>query len=141
MVEAHVHRLKYNWSTVMIRVNCKFTLRGSTSGKAAFPKNVSTIGENANQAAIGRLESLLGECDLVNLKLMYGLLCGYSNEHMSELCFLSSGAVKYRLQKMREALKCKTREETTAAIGRYLSKERLLEAIEKAEGTVGRIFI
>lgn len=141
MVEAHVHRLKYNWSTVMVRVHCNFTLRGSTSGNASFPLPPTEIPENANQGAIGRLESLLCECDLVNLKLMYGLLSGYGNERMSELCFLSSGAVKYRLQRIREALRCKTREETAAAVGRYLTKEKLLEAIEKAEGTVGRVFM
>ena len=139
MVEAHIHRLKYNWSTVMIRVNCDFKLRGSTSGKGLFPPAKEAV-EHANQGAIGRLESLLGKCDLVDLKLMYGLLVGYNYEHMSELCFLSSGAVKYRLQRMREALKCKTREEAAAAVGRYICKENLLDAIEKAEGTVGEIF-
>ena len=140
MVEAHVHRLKYNWSTVMIRVPCDFKLRGSTGGNAEFPSTFAASGY-ASQAEIGRLDSLLCSSDLVNLKLMYGLLMGYSTEHMSELCFLSSGAVKYRLQRMREVMKCKTREEVTAAIGRYLTSKKLLEAIEKAEGTVGRIFM
>ena len=101
MVEAHVHRLKYNWSTVMIRVHCDFKLRGSTSGKASYPKR-ETVPENANQAGIGRLESLLEDCDIVNLKLMYGLLAGHSTERMSDLCFLSAGAVKYRLQRIKQ---------------------------------------
>lgn len=139
MVVAHLNRLKYNWSTVMVRVHCDFKKRGSTSGKAVFP--VAQIPRHANQAAIGRLESLLEDCDIINLKLMYGLLAGYSTERMSDLCFLSLGAVKYRLLQIRKALGCNTRDEAIAAIGRYIKKEKLLQAIEEAEGTAGKMFL
>ncbi len=140
MVEAHVHRIKYNWSTVMIRIHCDFKLRVSTSGSASYPISDS-VPEHANQAAIGHLESLLEDCDIVNLKLMYGLLLGYSTERMSDLSFLSAGAVKYRLQRIKEVLKCKTRDAAITCIGRYIQKEKLLEAIEKAEGVGGKVFI
>ncbi|MBQ4151386.1 MAG: hypothetical protein IJC81_06245 [Clostridia bacterium] len=139
MVEAHIHRLKYNWSTVMIRVHCDFKARGSTSGNAEYPL-ASAESSCPNLLLIGRLESLLKGSDLVNLKLMYGLLCEYSYERMSDMCFLSSGAVKYRLLQMRRALGCKNREETALCIGRYIQKEKLLEAIEKAEGIGGKVF-
>lgn len=140
MVEAHIHRLKYDWSTVMIRVNCDFKCRGSTSGSGKYPA-VNAMPVHANQSGIGRLESVLADCDLVNLKLMYGLLSGYSYEYMSELCFLSAGAVKYRVQQMREALGYKTRAEAVDCIARYVQKEKLLQAIEQAEGIGGKVFI
>lgn len=139
MVEAHVHRIKYNWSTVMIRVHCDFKVRGSTSENAWFPPAVAPV--LVNQAGIGRLESLLKKCDLVNLKLIYAMLSGYSNERMSDLCFLSPGAVKYRLIRIRDALGCKSREEAAECIGRYIQKEKLLDIIEKAEGQGGKIFV
>ena len=139
MVEAHFHRLKYNWSTVMIRVHCEFRARGSTSGAGTYP-TLPFIPPHANQAGLSRLECVLADCDLANLKLIFGLLSDYSYEHMGELCFLSAGAVKYRVQQMRQALGCKSREEMTALLGRYLEKERLLHVVEEAEGIGGKIF-
>lgn len=139
MVEAHVHRLKYNWSTVMIRVPCAFYARGSTSGKGEYP-TVAERPPHANQHALSRLERVLADCDLVDLKLMYGLLSDYSYEHMGELCFLSAGAVKYRVQQMREALDCSDRRAAIALIGRYIEKERLLRVIEETEGIGGKVF-
>ena len=139
MVEAHIHRLKYNWSTVMIRVHCDFRARGTTDGKGVYPP-VEAPPPHANQGALSRLECVLAACDIANLKLIYGLLSGYSYEHIGELCFLSAGAVKYRVQQMREALGCKTREEAIALLARYLSKETLLREIENAEGIGGKVF-
>lgn len=140
MVEAHVHRIKYNWSTVMIRVPCEFKARGSTSGRGVYPSD-HTPHMHANQGAIGRLERVLADCDLADLKVMYGLLMGYSYEHMGELCFLSAGAIKYRALQMRNALGCKTRAEVIDLIGRYIKKEKLLHAIEQAEGNGGKVFM
>lgn len=138
MVEAHLQRNKCNWSTVMVRVPCEMQVRGSTSGKAVFPP-VSTVPVHANQVALSRLESVLSDCDLVDVKLMYGLLSGYSYEYMGELCFLSAGAVKYRVQRMRQALGCETRADAAALIGRYIPAEKLLAAIEAA-GEGGKVF-
>ena len=80
-------------------------------------------------------------CDLTNLKLMYGLLLGYSYERMSEMCFLSSGAVKYRVQQMKEALGVTNRTEMAQSIARYIQSEKLLFAIEKAEEGGEKVFV
>lgn len=140
MVEAHVHRLKYNWSTVMIRVPCDFQARGSTSGKGEYPAVTEPL-PHANQQALGRLERVLAACDITDLKLMYGLLSGYSYEHMGELCFLSASAVKYRVQQMRDALGYTDRRAACALIGRYIEKERLVRVIEETEGVGGKVFL
>lgn len=140
MVEAHFHRLKYNWSSVMIRVPCDFRARGTTSGKGVYPV-LPFVPPHANQVALSRLECVLADCDQANLKLMYGLLAGYNYEHIGELCFLSAGAVKYRVQQMRMALGCKTREDAIALIERYICKEKLLHVIEEVEGIGGKVFL
>jgi len=138
LVEAHMLRLKYSWSSVMIRVPCEFKKRGSTSGNAVYPP-VDFVPEYANQIVLGRLESLLASSDMINLKLIYGLMSNYSYERMSDLCFLSAGAIKYRIQRIRETLKCKSREDAVACISRYIQKEKLLELIEKAEDFSGKV--
>ena len=132
MVEAHVHRLKYDWASVMIRVNCNFTCRGSTSGNGKYPAPQS-LARHTNQNLLTRLESMLASCDIVNFKLLYALICDYSYEHMCELCFLSHGAVKYRIRQMRLYLNCQSRKEMTNLIKSYISKESLLHLIKERE--------
>ena len=138
MVESHVHRVKYGWSSAMVRVPCEFTERGSTSGRGVYPRP-GFLPPHTNQVALGKLERLLADCDIANLKLLYGLLAGYGYEHMGELCFLSASAVKYRVQQIRTMLGCETRADVIAAIERYIQKERLLQVIENIEINGGKI--
>lgn len=146
-VETHVNRLKYNWSAVRTLINCNFTFRGSTDihavplaketpvqAAAAVPLGVFTVG-------LGRLERMLTECDLVNLKLIYGLLSDYSYEKTGELCFLSADAAKYRARKIRKALGCASRAATAKMIGTYINKENLWHTIEDLEGIGGKVFL
>ncbi len=131
MVEAHVHREKYGWSSTIIRVNCEFKVRESANGMANGEYRPSSVGISTPR--IARLERMLFSSDLTDFKILYGLINDYNYERICELCFLSHGAVKYRVRTMRLSLGYETREEMTALIKDYISKEKLLQYIQEHE--------
>ena len=131
MVEAHVHRNKYAWSSTTIRVNCEFKVRESANGMASGEYLPSS--SEVSTPRIARLERMLFSSDLTDLKIIYGLISDYSYERICELCFLSHGAVKYRVRRMRLALGYQTKEEMTALVKDYISKEKLLGYIQEHE--------
>ena len=107
--ELHFNRLKYGWQVADIKLKSRLVVRGSTGNipyvkpqKRIFPSDLSpknaptlfTIPTNP----IGRVDSLLASSDLTDLKLIYGMLCGFSYERIAEFCFLSSEAIKYRVR-------------------------------------------
>lgn len=131
MVEAHINREKYGWSSMIIRVNCEFKVRESANGKTSGDITASLPSVSTPQ--ISRLERMLFSCDLTDFKIIYGLICGYSYEHMCDLCFLSHGAVKYRVRQIRLSLGYQSREETATLLQNYISKDKLLGYIQEHE--------
>lgn len=149
VAELHFNRLKYGWQAADIKLKSKLVVRGSTknipyikSDRRLYPSDLSpeivptlfTIPTNP----IGRVDSLLAASDLTDLKLIYGMLCGFSYERIGEFCFLSSEAVKYRVRKIRKALSGDSKADATELISKYISKENLLHTIEELESENGK---
>lgn len=131
MVESHVHREKYGWSSTMIRVNCEFKVRESANGLASGEHTASTL--DVSTPRIARLERMLFSCDLTDFKILYGLICNYSYERICDTCFLSPGAIKYRVRRLRLALGYQTRDEMISLLKDFISKEKLLQHIAETE--------
>lgn len=143
-VETHVNRLKYGWSATRTLIPCAITFRGTTD-----PLSPSWVaGDSTAKPSLGvftgrlaKLERMLTQCDLVDLKLLYGLLVGYSYDKMGEACFFSGDAAKYRVRKMRLVLGTADRESMAALIGTYVTPENLLRTIEDLGGKGGKVFL
>ena len=90
---------------------------------------------------IGKLECMLATSDLVNLKLMYCLMCGYNYDKMSEYCFISSETARYRVRKIKTALGMQKKSEATELICKYIKKESLLSVIGEFEDKNNTIFV
>lgn len=144
-VETHINRLKYGWSATRTLIPCAITFRGSTDPlsksepPSPIPEDPPKLG--VFTASLARLELMLTACDLTDLKLLYGLLAGYSYEKMGGTCFLSPDAAKYRLRKMRSVLRCADREKMTALVSTYVTPENLLHTIEALSGKGGKVFL
>lgn len=143
LAELHFNRLKYGWGSADIRLVSQIIVRGSTDNipytptPGLIPADVSPNVEPTlfviPTNPIGRVDSLLASSDIVNLKLIYCMLLGLTYQRMSEFCFLSIEAVKYRVGKIKKALEGDNKADTVELISRYIDKEKLLSTIEELE--------
>lgn len=142
--ETHFNRLKFGWSTSEILIKSELVIRGSTwnipykpSAEKPVPKDVLAPSSptlfRIPTNPIGRIERMLMASDIVNLKLIYCMLCGFSYERTGEFCFLSTEAAKYRVRKIRTALLGKSKSEAADLIRAYIDKDSLLRVIEEYE--------
>ncbi len=67
-----------------------------------------------------KLEDLLGSCDDIDRQLLDMLLEGQSYMAMAERCFLTEGAVKYRIRALRQICDCPDRESLETLLRTYL---------------------
>ncbi len=148
--ELHFNRLKYGWKSADIKLKSKLVIRGSTKNipyvPPCEPLEASDVSPFVKPTLfkiptnpIGNVDRLLSSCDLTDLKLIYGMLLGYSYERIGEFCFLSSEAVKYRVRKIRKELAGDSKADAIELISKYINKENLLSTIEELEGKNGRI--
>lgn len=148
--EVHFNRLKYGWDYVNIKLKSRLVVRGST-GNVPYrapdtpllpcdisPQNAPTLFRIPTNP-IGQIDRLLTACDLVDIKLIYCMLCGFSYEHMGDFCFLSIEAVKYRVRKIRKALGGGDKESAARLIRKYIDKSSLLATIEEFEAASDRL--
>ncbi len=142
MVETHCNRLKYGWVSARIRLPSELKIRGSTH---FFPYTEARPNTSANPSVyenrglgklrtalsgpVGRLERLFGKSDLVDMKLMYCMLCGYSYEDMAEFCFLSIWTARYRVGKIKQILGVTDKAAVASLLGSYIKKENLQKLI------------
>ncbi|MBQ4150980.1 MAG: LacI family DNA-binding transcriptional regulator [Clostridia bacterium] len=151
LAELHFNRLKYGWKNANIKLKSKLVVRGSTDNipyiRATTPLRAADISNQVEPAlfqiptnSIGRIDTLLATSELTDLKLIYGMICGFSYERIGEFCFLSSEAVKYRVRKIRNALLGDTKADATEIISKYIHKENLLSTIEELEGKRNNMF-
>ena len=144
VAELHFNRLKYGWESADIKLKSALVVRGSTKNipyvqpeSRLLPIDISQKVEQTlfeiPTNMIGRVDHLLAISDLADLKLIYGMLSGYSYERIGELCFLSSEAVKYRVRKIRNLLGVGKKDKTAEVILKYINKNRLLATIEELE--------
>lgn len=138
----HYDRARYGWTTVTALLRNKMIIRDSTANAPYIPSNPLPLPLDADAPIkpvrfqlityhIGQLGRMLATCELADLRLLYCMLQGYSYEKMSEACFLSVEAVKYRLRKFRDALGFNDRTETTDFIRAYVQPKKLLALIEE----------
>ena len=66
------------------------------------------------------VENLLAACDQVDRLILDMLLQGSSYLQMAEACYLTEGAVKYRVRKMRQLCNAEEKETLTALLKSYL---------------------
>jgi len=143
----HYDRGRYGWSAVTALLRNKMIIRDSTANAPYIPSQPLPLPLDADAPIkplhfplltyhIGQLGRLLATCEIVDLRLIYCMLSGYSYEKMSDACFLSVEAVKYRLRKFRDALGFTSRIETTEFIRAYVREDKLLSLIEEYEKKV-----
>lgn len=143
-VKLHYDRSRYGWSAVSILLRNEMVIRDSTANAPYKPSNPLLLPMDWNPSRpplvfplityhIGQLGRFLATCEIADLRLIYCMLMGYSYEKMSEACFLSVEAVKYRLRKIRDAIGVGSRRETTAFIRTYVQPEKLLALIAEKE--------
>lgn len=148
--ELHFNRLKYGWKSADIKLKSRIKVRGSTKHIPYVPSNEPLVASDVSPLVkptlfriptnpIGSVDRLLTACDLTDLKLIYGMMLGYSYERIGEFCFLSSEAVKYRVRKIRKVLAGDSKADATELISKYINKETLLSTIEELEGEKGTI--
>lgn len=65
------------------------------------------------------VENMINTCDAVDLSILSHLLTDLPYAEIAQRCYLSHSALKYRVQKMRAACECCTREEFVALLRRY----------------------
>ena len=142
--ETHFNRLKFGWSAATILLENELRIRGTTSFAPYSPSQTPPmpLGMHPPMSGsfvrmptfpIGRLERLLAVCDIADLRLIYCMHSDYSYEQTGEFCFMSAETAKYRIRKIREALRVGSKAEATALIRRYIRKENLLAVIEERE--------
>ena len=120
-----------NDTIVSVRVALKSTLhiRQTTknrpfSGTAAgleeteLPQN--PFFTDPEVSALARVETLFNQFDETDFSLLRLLLDGASYQEMSQKCFISETAAKYRLKKMKDLCGVHTRKELVAYLNRFL---------------------
>ena len=143
-VELHFSRLKNGWSSASLRLCVELRVRGSTEnipytkGWSPLPLDLTPLRQPTLQHIptddVGRIDRLLAVGDLVDLKIIYGILCGYTYEQIGEFCFLSLEAAKYRVRRIRTAIAGRNKADVAGVIGAYVNRDRLLGVIESLEG-------
>ena len=143
-VELHFSRLKNGWSSASLRLCVELRVRGSTEnipytkGWSPLPLDLTPLRQPTLQHIptddVGRIDRLLAVGDLVDLKIIYGILCGYTYEQIGEFCFLSLEAAKYRVRRIRTAIAGRNKADVAGVIGAYVNRDRLRGVIESLEG-------
>ncbi len=152
LVETYFNRIKYGLVASENLLPTTLKIRGSTANMAydancGSPKPFIPLlqGEEkpilVQTGDIGRLERMLATSDLVNLKLIYCLICGYNYEKMSEYCFISPETARYRVRKIKNALAMPKKGNAAELIRGYIKKESLLSVINENEEKNKNIFI
>ncbi len=152
LVETHFNRLKFGVASSAMLLPAELKIRGSTCNIPYLPSRVLPAPLQNEPASapkqlrlptgeIGRLERMLASSDLVNLKLIYCLLCGFNYERMSEFCFISAETARYRVRRIRTALGVQKRAEVAELIRTYVKKESLLAIIAEQEEKNNRIIV
>ncbi len=144
LVETYFNRIKYGLVASKNLLPTTLKVRGSTDNipyymsneipkpivKEELPFSTKTTLPTGD---IGRLERMLAASDLVNLKLIYCLLCGYNYDKMSEFCFISSETARYRVRKIKAALQVQKKSDVAEIVRKYIKKESLLAIISELE--------
>ena len=144
LIETHLQRSRYGFSRRITLLPTTLEVRGSTGNIPFVPsENLSlpvqhtslSIPTNNRLPAetINRLEHLLVSGDLIQLKVMYCMLCGYDRDKTKDFCFISPETARYRVNKLRIALGVETKSEATDILRKYIQKERLLSVIDELE--------
>lgn len=69
-----------------------------------------------------RLENMLSVCDDTDMTILSMLLQGKSSAHMAESCYLTEGAVKYRIKNMRRLCGVDGRDELVRLLREYMTE-------------------
>jgi len=144
LVETYFNRIKYGLVASKNLLPTVLKIRGSTDN-IAYDATCESIKPSAalrleehgsivvQTGDIGRLERVLATSDLVNLKLIYCLICGYNYKKMSEYCFISPETAQYRVRKIKTALGVQKKSDVADFIRKYIKKESLMSVIGEAE--------
>ena len=117
-------------SAVNIQIRSQLYVRESTGNRPYIPsgrpmQEVKGILENLfyedeEIASMAKLELLLNQCDDTDFEIMQCLIQNDSYMMISEKCFISETAVKYRIKKMETVCGVKSREKLSAFFKEFL---------------------
>ncbi len=149
LVAMHFNRLRNGFASMRTLIPTEIKVRGSTdnipycpTGKLPKPIIIKEIEYQHNKKGIilrsstgnvNEIERVLSTSDLVDLKLIYCLICNYNYDKMSEFCFISCDTAKYRVRKIRNILKTKLKSEAAEKLRTFIKKESLLSLINEHE--------
>lgn len=158
LVSMHFNRKKYGFESSRTLIPTEIKVRGSTDnipyrpsgslprpilpptdGAAPPAPQLSSIRMTPGEA--GKIERVLSASDLVDLKLIFCLVCDYSYERMSEFCFVSGDTAKYRIRKIKQILKVSSKADAAEMLRTYIKKESILSLIGEQEQKNNRIIV
>lgn len=118
-------------STVNIQLHCRLNIRETTENRpfpepagdeTADPVLVNRFFEDPEISDLARLETLLQQCDEIDMALIQQLLNGDSYAQMTEKSYISETAVKYRIRKMEKTCGVGTRTELVQVLKDFLKR-------------------
>lgn len=124
-----------------IAIEHRLIPRGSTAflpekPKSAFHADADTL-RNAfadeTSLAIESLEKCLFRCDVLDLRLIGGIMRGSSLEEIARNLFVSLGTVNYRIKKMYAIIGVSSRNKLQEALMRYLGNPDALDRMADAQ--------
>ncbi len=150
LIETHHHRSRYGFANRITLLPTTLTVRGSTENIPYVPTKKGTpcvqtaysplpAGDRLPVETINRLEFLLTSGDLIQLKVIYCILCGFTRSEIKDFCFVTSETARYRVNKVRNAFGVKDIAHVTNILRTYITKEHLLSLIREREAQ-GRRF-
>ncbi len=99
----------------------------------ALPSEQDVFYDDRELTEMMLLEKLLSEAEELDRRIIELLLEGAAYERISEECFLTESAIKYRVKKMVRICRVKGRAELTALLRRYLPPRPGTEAAKGAQ--------
>lgn len=132
IIQTHFHREKYGFSRTVNLLPAELVVRGST-----LPSHATVQQPQPPSAAcadtLRRLARMLTSSDLTDLKILYGLLCGYDYDKIHSVFFILPGTTRYRMRRIRTALGVQSKRDVAEILQAYIRTDNLLTILSEAE--------
>lgn len=122
-----------NVSSISITINCRILARQSTANimpEQLIPSPASNpcyAGKSRSSYSdpllnqLVRLEKCLASCDIIDARLIKGIIAGTTYPQLAEELYIADGTLRYRLERIFRVLGISSRKELTALLSKYMS--------------------
>ena len=113
-------RILSNWEIIHRETSSSLPL--TAPGEDNIPPSVQgSFYRDGELIEMMRVETLLSECDKIDLEILEAILEGKKTAEIEERCFLTETAVKYRIKKMKDICFVESRATLRSLLSKYLS--------------------